>query len=116
MLTLARISGFILQERNTGMLIDAKETLALAEMLRIKISEEDAIRLSGDMSSVLDYVKKLEELDTSGVDPMGVGMAGYAELRPDVPGQSLPVEDLETLSAGSFDPQLQAFVTKPIFG
>ena len=98
------------------MLIDAKETMALAEMLRIRISEEDALRLSGDMSSVLDYVRLLDELDVADVDPMGVGLAGYAELREDVPGESLPVEDLEMLSAGKYDPQLEAFVTKPIFG
>ena len=98
------------------MLIDAKETLALADMLRIKISAEDAERLSGDMSSVLDYVRLLDEVDVTGVDPMGVGFAGYAELREDVPGESLPVEDLEMLSAGKYDTQLEAFVTKPIFG
>ena len=98
------------------MLIDAKETLALADMLRIKLSPQDAERLSNDMSSVLDYVRLLGEVDVEGVDPMGVGFAGYAELREDVPGQSLAAEDLEMLSAGKYDPQLQAFVTKPIFG
>ncbi len=98
------------------MLIDAKETLALAEMLRIRISEQDAERFSGDMSSVLDYVRLLDKLDVSGVDPMGLGFTGYAELRDDVPGESLPVEDLESLSGGAFDPELGVFVTKPIFG
>lgn len=96
-------------------IINAQETLALAEMLRIRISQEDALRLANDMSSVLDYVRKLDELDVSGVDPMGVGVAGYAELREDVPGESLPVEELELLSGGSFDPQTNMFVTKPIF-
>ena len=97
------------------MLIDAKEALALAEMLRIRLSEADAERLSGDMSSVLDYVRLLDELDVSGVDPMGVGLGGYAELRDDVPGESLPLSDLESMSGGSFDPQSGMFVTKPIF-
>ncbi len=97
------------------MLIDAKETLALAEMLRISISNEDALRLAGDMSSVLDYVRKLDELDVSGVDPMGVAFGGYAPLREDVVGPTLPPDDLETLSGGSFDPQAGMFVTKPIF-
>lgn len=97
------------------MVIDAKETMALAEMLRIRLSAGDAERLSGDMSSVLDYVRLLDQLDVSGIDPMGVGLGGYAPLREDTPGESLPVEDLETLSGGSFDPQLGAFVTKPIF-
>ncbi len=98
------------------MLIDAKDTLALADMLRIKLSDEDAERLSRDMSSVLDYVRLLDSVDTAGVDPMGVGFDGYAELREDVPGRSLPVEDLELLSAGRYDAQREAFVTKPIFG
>ncbi len=97
------------------MLIDAKETKALAEMLRIKISEDDAVRFSNDMSSVLDYVRLLDEVDVTGVDPMGVGLAGYATLRDDVPAESLPIEDLESLSGGSFDSQAGAFVTKPIF-
>lgn len=97
------------------MSIDVTETLALADMVRIKISQEDAQRLSKDMSSVLEYMRLLDELDVSGVDPMGVGMAGYAPLRDDVPGPTLSMEELETLSGGSFDPQLSAFVAKPIF-
>lgn len=97
------------------MLIDPKETQALAEMLRIGITAEDAQRLAKDMSSVLDYVRLLDEVDVTGVDPMGVGSGHYAPLREDLPGQSLSTEDLETLSGGSFDPQLGAFVTKPIF-
>ncbi len=98
------------------MLIDAQDTLALADMLRIKLSREDAERLSADMSSVLDYVRLLDAVDVAGVDPMGVAYGGYAELREDVPGESLPTEDLEMLSAGKYDPQREAFVTKPIFG
>lgn len=97
------------------MTIDATETMALAEMLRIHISPEDARRLSGDMSSILDYVKKLDEVDVSGVDPMGVGKDGYAELREDVPGKCLSQEELLGLSGGAFDPQAGAFVTKPVF-
>lgn len=96
-------------------LITAQETLALANMLRIGMSPEDAQRLAGDMSSVLDYVRKLDEIDATGIDPMGVGLGGFAELREDVPGESLPLEELELLSGGSFDPQAEAFVTKPIF-
>ncbi len=97
------------------MLIDAKETMALAEMLRIRLSDDDAQRFSSDMSSILEYVKQLDQLDVSNVDPVGVGSAGYAELRDDIPGESLSIGDLEMLSGGLFDSQLGAFVTKPIF-
>ncbi len=95
--------------------IDAKETLALADMLRISISLQDAQRLSEDMSSVLDYVRHLDELDTSGIDPMGVGLTDFAPLREDVPGVSMTMEELESFSGGAFDPAVNAFVTKPIF-
>ncbi len=97
------------------MLIDAGETMAIAEMLHIHISPGDAARLSADMSSVLDYVRKLDELDASDVDPMGVGVDGYAALREDVPGKCLSPEELESLSGGAFDPQAGEFVTKPVF-
>lgn len=97
------------------MVIDAKETMQLADMLRIRLSEEDAGRLSGDMSSILGYVRLLDELDVTGIDPMGLGFAGYADLRDDVPEKSLGTDELESLSGGAFDAQLGAFVTKPIF-
>lgn len=97
------------------MLIDVKEAMELADMLRIKLSEADARRLAVDMSSVLDYVGLLGQLDVSGVDPMGVGSGGYADLRDDVVGPCLSPADLETLSGGAYDPELGAFVTKAIF-
>lgn len=97
------------------MLISPEETRALADMLRIGITDEEAQRLSHDMSSVLDYVRLLDNVDVTGIDPMGVGADGYALLREDIPGPSLPQEDLEMLSGGAFDSQTGSFVTKPIF-
>ncbi|MDR1535047.1 MAG: hypothetical protein LBU64_08115 [Planctomycetota bacterium] len=96
-------------------MIDAKETLELAEMLRIRLSEDDAKRLSVDMSAVLDYVRLLDEVDVSGIDPMGVGVGGYAGLRDDVPAPCLSFDELEIMSDGAFDSQTGAFATKPIF-
>ncbi|MCL2000131.1 MAG: aspartyl/glutamyl-tRNA amidotransferase subunit C [Planctomycetes bacterium] len=97
------------------MSIDAKETLALAEMLRIELSAADAFRLAEEMSSVLDYVKVLERLDVSGVDPMGTGRVGFASLREDRVGECLSPGELESLSGGAFDPQSGAFATKAVF-
>ncbi len=96
--------------------IDAKDTLALADMLRIKLSDSEAARFSEDMSSVLDYVRLLDRVDVTGVESMGAGYSGYAELREDVIGESFSAEDLELLSDGRYDVQREAFVTKPIFG
>lgn len=97
------------------MLINAEETTALADMLRIRLNAEEAERFSHDMSSVLDYVRLLDEVDVTGVDAMAVGLAGYARLRDDVPAPSLPTTDLEMMSGGAFDPQQGGFITKPVF-
>ncbi|MDR3077546.1 MAG: Asp-tRNA(Asn)/Glu-tRNA(Gln) amidotransferase subunit GatC [Planctomycetota bacterium] len=97
------------------MLIDARETLALAEMLRLRLSEEDARRLSGDLSAMLDYVRLLDEVDVSGIDPAGAGLDADAILRDDVPAQALTPADLESMSGGAFDHQAGAFVVPPLF-
>lgn len=97
------------------MLLDAKETLRLAEMLRLNLSESEAERFSHDMSSILDYARLLNDLDVADVDPMGVGLCGYAPLREDAPQPSLACADIQSFSGGAFNAQLGAFVIKPIF-
>ncbi len=97
------------------MLIDAKEALRLSEMLRISLTSTEADRLADDMSSVLDYVGLLDELNVENVDPMGVGVNEYAELRDDEPWQSFEYEDLEMLGGGAFDPELAAFTVQAVF-
>lgn len=98
------------------MRIDAAEAIRLSEMLRIKLTAAEAERLAGDMSSVLDYVGLLDELDVEGVDPMGVGMNEFAVLRDDEPEESLSEADLEMLGGGAFDPGLAAFTVQAVFG
>ena len=46
-----------------------KETVEkIADLARIEISEEKKEKMSQDLSEVLDYIDKLEEVDTSEVD------------------------------------------------
>ncbi len=42
----------------------------VAELARLEFSEEEEARLAEEMSRILDYAEKLDELDTSGVPPM----------------------------------------------
>jgi len=46
---------------------DVKYTAGLA---RLQLSEEEAEGLVKDMNKILDYMETLEELDTSGVEPL----------------------------------------------
>ena len=42
----------------------------VAQLARLDFSEEEEARLAEEMSRILDYAEKLDELDTSGVPPM----------------------------------------------
>jgi len=40
----------------------------IAKLARIELSGDEREKIAGELSAVLDYFKKLQELDTSGVD------------------------------------------------
>ncbi|KKR02618.1 MAG: Aspartyl/glutamyl-tRNA(Asn/Gln) amidotransferase subunit C [Candidatus Yanofskybacteria bacterium GW2011_GWA1_39_13] len=47
-----------------------KEVKHIAELARIKISEKEEQSLKKDLSSILEYINKLNEVDTTGVEPL----------------------------------------------
>jgi aspartyl-tRNA(Asn)/glutamyl-tRNA(Gln) amidotransferase subunit C len=71
------------------MALSIDEVRRVALLARLKLSPEEEVLLQGQLSAILDYVKQLEELDVSGVEPMthalaaGEGLALRAdEVRP----------------------------------
>lgn len=47
------------------------ETMEYLEILsQISLTEEEKQETAGELKKILDYMEKLEELDTNGVDPM----------------------------------------------
>lgn len=51
------------------MSLDKKEVEKIANLARIKIPEEEIEELSSELSSIIGFVEKLNELDTTGVEP-----------------------------------------------
>ena len=47
-----------------------KEVRHIAELARIKISAKEEKSLKKDLSSILEYINKLNEVDTTGVEPL----------------------------------------------
>jgi aspartyl-tRNA(Asn)/glutamyl-tRNA(Gln) amidotransferase subunit C len=45
------------------------DVLKLARLSRLKLSDEEIERFRGELSSILEYVEKLDEVDTSGLEP-----------------------------------------------
>lgn len=52
-------------------MLSKEEILNIATLARIGVSEKDVEKYQHDLSEILDYFKKLDELDVSGVEPIG---------------------------------------------
>ena len=74
------------------MSLSKKEVDAVAHLARLDISEEMAEKMAGQLNQVLDLIAKLNELDTSGVEPLSHPGALASVWRDDVPAGSLPRE------------------------
>jgi aspartyl-tRNA(Asn)/glutamyl-tRNA(Gln) amidotransferase subunit C len=75
------------------MALSVDEVRRIATLARLRLSPEEEVRLAGELSAILDYVRQLEELDVSGVPPMTHALAGEeTPLREDQVVPGLPVE------------------------
>lgn len=52
------------------MAISRDEVQHVAQLARLDFTEDEEEQMAEEMSQILDYVDKLDELDTSGVPPM----------------------------------------------
>ncbi len=52
------------------MSLDRKAVAHLATLARIRVPESDLEALAGELSTILDWVEQLKEVDTSAVEPM----------------------------------------------
>ena len=66
------------------MQVDAATVRRIARLARIKVSDEEARGLEGELSGILDWVRQLDEVDTSGVEPMTRVVARDLPMRVDV--------------------------------
>ena len=66
------------------MQVDAAAVRRIARLARIKVTHEEAKALETELSGILDWVKQLDEVDTSGVEPMTSVIPMVLKQRPDV--------------------------------
>jgi aspartyl-tRNA(Asn)/glutamyl-tRNA(Gln) amidotransferase subunit C len=73
-------------------MIDRKQVLHVARLARLRLSDEEVERMSGELSSILDHIEKIEELDLDDVEPTSHVVELENVLRPDEPRPSWPRE------------------------
>jgi aspartyl/glutamyl-tRNA(Asn/Gln) amidotransferase C subunit len=73
--------------------IDPQLVRHIGKLSRIELSEEQVQRLSRQIAATLEYFDKLQELDTSAVEPMAHALDVSNVLADDVPRASLTTEE-----------------------
>jgi aspartyl-tRNA(Asn)/glutamyl-tRNA(Gln) amidotransferase subunit C len=65
------------------MAIDRHEISRIAHLARLEVSDESAARTAAELTSILDFVGKMNAVDTSDVTPMAHPLDASQRLRED---------------------------------
>jgi aspartyl-tRNA(Asn)/glutamyl-tRNA(Gln) amidotransferase subunit C len=76
------------------MKLTLEEVEHIAELARLQLSEAEKSRYREQLSDILDYAARLQELDTSGISPTSSVLPERSVLRPDEPRPGLSVDEL----------------------
>ncbi len=73
-------------------MVDREWVLRVANLARLKLTEEEVETFSRQLGDILNFVRQLEELDTSGVEPYIQETEG-TPMREDEPREGLSREE-----------------------
>jgi aspartyl-tRNA(Asn)/glutamyl-tRNA(Gln) amidotransferase subunit C len=73
-------------------MIDRDQVLHVARLARLRLTDDEVERMTGELSKILEHVERMDELDLDGVEPTSHVVALQNVLRDDVPRESLPRE------------------------
>ncbi len=85
------------------MQVDEATVRRIARLARIKITDEEAVSLQGELSGILDWVKQLDEVGTDGVEPMTAVIPMTLKKRADVVTDGDKADDIVKNAPASDD-------------
>ena len=65
--------------------IDRETVLKVAHLAKLQFSDEEIVKMQADMSQILSYCQKLDEMDTEGVEPLIFMTDRVNSFREDIP-------------------------------
>jgi len=65
------------------MSVKKEDVKNIAKLSKLRLSEEEIEEFTGDMNQILDYVEKLDNLDTSNIEPLSHPLEGTNVFRED---------------------------------
>ncbi len=72
------------------MTLTLAEVEHIAQLARLSLSEEEKIRFRDQLSAILDYAARLQQVDTSDIPPTSSVLPPRSRLRDDEPRPALP--------------------------
>lgn len=65
------------------MSVDLATVRRVAKLARIAVSEDEALRMTGELNGILGFVAQLDEVDVTGVEPLTSVVPIAMRRRPD---------------------------------
>ena len=84
-------------------MIDREQVLHVARLARLRLAEDEIDRMSRELSTVLDHIEKISELDLDGVSPTSHVVEVENVLRADEPRESWPRDRMLDLAPDAGD-------------
>jgi aspartyl-tRNA(Asn)/glutamyl-tRNA(Gln) amidotransferase subunit C len=84
-------------------MIDREQVLHVARLARLRLSDEEVERMSSELSTILDHIEKINELDLDSVEPTSHVVEVENVLRADEPRDSWPREQILELAPDAGD-------------
>ena len=72
-----------------GKTIDLETVRHIGKLSRIELTDQQAEKFTGQLAAILGYFDKLQELDTTDVEPMAHAVELHNVFADDLPGLSL---------------------------
>ncbi len=94
------------------MSLTLEEVEHIASLARLKLTEDEKSKYRQQLSSILDYIAMLGELDTSSIPPTSSVLPSECPLREDLPGTPLSTKEL---LKNAPDTERQQFRVPPVF-
>ena len=79
-------------------MIDRDQVLHVARLARLRLSDDEVERMASELSTILDHIEKIGELDLEDVDPTSHVAPVENVLRADEPRESWPREQILELA------------------
>lgn len=82
-------SSVVSRVANMAEKLDKQQVRKVAKLARLQLSEDEREQFSTQLSKIIKYIEKMNELDTESVTPLAHCLDVYNNFRPDEPRPSL---------------------------